>query len=190
MEASVGFDEEVIDAAVDAEFGFGIDFFGHGEEVVVSSLVVGAEDAAELFAEVVIASAVAVGEGHGSTVGGGRDEAVGVVEGEADASVAAHAESADGPAGFGGEPAFDEFGKLFADGGGEFVAFDGVAVEASAAVGHDDEEGEAFDVAFDAGSASPDRVVVAEAVELEENVVGAGALGDDADGLVGFLEGV
>ena len=153
------------------------------EEIIRAAGRVGAKDTVEFRAEVIFA--MAKFEGSAMRVGG--FVAVGVGEGEAKGAVSAHRESADCPGGMGFKPLGDEVGEFFADGGSVLRAIGGVAVERPATVGHDEEEGKAFDVALDAGSACPNGFVVAKPVEEEHAVVGARSLRDDADCALGFL---
>ena len=64
-----------------------------------------------------------------------------------------------------------------------------VGVEATSAVGHDDDEGEVTDIPFDASVPHPDGVVVGESVEEVEDGEGAlSGLGDDGPGGDGLAE--
>ena len=113
---------------------------------------------------------MAVGQAAGMAVDGAV--AARIAHGEAQGAVAAHGEAADGAAvavRAGVECLFDEIRQLLGDMFAPMRALGVVGVEAAAAVGHDDDERQPRDIAFDACAAHPDGVVVGEAMEEIED---------------------
>lgn len=205
-EAEVFGIEVIFSAAELEERGCGFaEGFGEGEEVVRGAAGAGgAEDEAEGFltegvVEVGEGVIVAGGDVEGAGEAGGGLEGFGLAECPFEGAVAAHGESGDGVVAAGGGE-----GEEGAHEGGEFLmeevpvggAVGHVGVEAAVDVGHDDGDAGGVGIAFDAGAAGPDRVVVGEAVEEPEagpegaGVCGAagadlalaGGLGDDDGG--------
>lgn len=150
VEFAVLVEEEVGEAAVDAEGGAEVEgaFFGEGGGVVGAALPIGAEDGlvlGELGGEFFRAEFGFVERGHeGAGVGGGAAEEVGEFEGEFDGAVAAHGEAADDAAfaaGDGGEEAVDEGEDVLGEVVfvGEAGGRGGVGVPAAGGAGHDDD---------------------------------------------------
>ena len=167
--------------------------FGEGEEVEGAAGGIGAAHGVEFGLSSRGAgdvAFVAVGEASGEAVDGAV--ASGVAHGEPEGAVAAHGESADGASGgvgSGVEGVFDEVGEFLSDVGSPGGAVEVVGIEATSAVGHDDDEGEVTDIPFDAGVPHPDGVVVGESVEEVEDGEGAlSRLGDDGPGGDGLAE--
>ena len=99
-----------------------------------------------------------------------------IAHGEAKGTVATHGKTADCAAcaiRAGMEGFFDEIGHFLSDVFAPFRALGMVGIEAAATVGHDDDEWQTCDVAFNACTAHPDRMVVGETMEKIENRIWA-----------------
>ena len=128
----------------------------------------------------VVLVVVLVEDSQGPGVGVDAGEHLVVLEPELDRAVAAHRQPADRPAGTLGlhrerpiDQADDVLDQVVLVG----VAGLGVGVPAPAAVGHDHDQGQALDVALDAGPPHPDRVVVGQAVQQVKTDHGLGIAG-------------
>ena len=99
-----------------------------------------------------------------------------IAHGETQSTIAAHGKAADSAAcaiRAGMESLFDEIGHFLSDVFAPFRALCVVGIETTATVGHDDDERQTRDIAFDACTAHPDRMIVGKTMEEIEDRIRA-----------------
>ena len=99
-----------------------------------------------------------------------------IAHGETEGTIAAHGKAANGAAcaiRAGMERLFDEIGHFLSDVFAPFRALCVVGIETATAIRHDDDEWQTRDVAFNARTAHPDRMIVGKTMEKIEDRIRA-----------------